>query len=289
MGGTGVVEEIARRYRQDPRHFFQLVESALSESDFELVDTELQRVLDLAETEADVQDALVNVRGARGMEDVREANAHLRTALTERSVLGIHAVYAGLQNRILRPGSSESTDRLLRRLVRDWQAEEERLGVELDARVFAYTASQRDEYRTLLQNVDQGRVRDDNWRFQTIYGLLWPRGRAVRERALDTYNPFADLPPGDRLLVVNEIPDREQPVDVTAGSWAGTVRDRLRDRGVVRVSSPSPERSELQEAIMTLVTDTVETGFLQVHPRLNGIERTRDGFVATLTLPEVAR
>jgi hypothetical protein len=289
MGGTGVVEEIARRYRQDPRHFFQLVESALSESDFELVDTELQRVLNLAETDAEVQNALADVRGARGMEDVREANADLRSALTERGVLGIHAVYAGLQNRILRPGSSESTDRLLRRLVRDWQAEEERLGVELDARVFAYTASQRDEYRTLLQSVEQGRVRDDDWRFQTIYGLLWPRGRAVRERALDTYNPFADLPAGDRLLVVGEIPDREQPVDVTASSWAGIVRDRLRDRGVARVSSPSPERSELQEAIMTLVTDTVETGFLQVHPRLNGIERTRDGFVATLTLPEVAQ
>jgi len=155
--------------------------------------------------------------------------------------------------------------------------------------VFAYVAGQRDEYHSLLQSVEQGRVHDDDWRFQTIYGLLWPRGRVVRERALDTYNPFADFSSGDRLLVVDEIPDRERPVDVTGGTWGATIRDRLRNRGVARISSPSSERSALQQAILTLVTETVETDFLQVHPRLNGIERTRDNFVATLTLPEVVQ
>jgi len=289
MGGTGVVEEVARRFRQDPRRFFQLVESALSASDFELVDTELQRVLDFAASDAEVQEALADVRAARGMESLRDSNARLRDVLTQRGMLGIHAVYAGLQNRILRPGSSEATDDLLRRLVCDWQTEEERLGVELDARVFAYVASQRDEYRRLLESIEQGRVQDDDWRFQTIYSLLWPRGRAVRERALDTYNPFADLPAGDRLVVVDEIPDREVPVDVTDDRWKPVVRDRLRDRSVARLSSSSADRSVLQEAILTLVTETIETGFLQVYPRLDGIERTRDGFVATLALPEVVQ
>jgi hypothetical protein len=289
MGGTGVVEEIARRYRQDPRRFFQLVESALSASDFELVDVELRRVLNLAQSDDPIRDALSDARSARGMEEVRDANAHLRDLLTDRGMLGIHAVYAGLQNRILRPGISQTTDELLRRLVAEWREEEERLGVELDARVFAYVASQRDEYRPLLESIEQGAAQDDDWRFQTIYGLLWPRGRAVRERALETYNPFADLPPGDRLLVVDEIPDRERPVDITFDAWTETVRDRLRERGIARISSESSGRSALQQAILDLVTEPVDTGFLQLYPRLDGIERMSNGFVATLTLPEVVQ
>jgi hypothetical protein len=178
---------------------------------------------------------------------------------------------------------------LLRRLVTDWREEEERLGVELDARIFAYVASQRDEYRPLLESIEQGAAQDDDWRFQTIYSLLWPRGRAVRERALETYNPFADLPPGDRLLVIDEIPDRGRPADLRSDAWREAVRDRLRERGIARLSSASAGRTALQHAILDLVTETVETGFLQLHPRLDGIERTPDGFVATLTLPEVVQ
>jgi hypothetical protein len=289
MGGTGVVEEIIRRYRRDPRRFFQLVESALSASDFELVDAELQRVLNLAQSDEEVREALGSVRSAEGMEALKHANADLRDVLTDRGVLGVHAVYAALQNRILRPGSSQTTDNLTRRLVEDWQAEEERLGIELDARIFACVASQRDEYRSMLESIDRSAVQDADWRFQTIYGLLWPRGRTVRERALETYNPFADLSAGDRLLVVNEIPEREQPTDITSEGWDETVRARLRERGVARVRNTSTDRSALQRALLDLVTETVETGFLRLHPRLDGIKRVQNGFVATLVLPEVVQ
>lgn len=289
MGGTGVVEEIIRCYRRDPRRFFQLVESAVSASDFELVDTELQRILNLAQSDEAVREALADVRSAEGMEALKDANADLRDVLTDRGVLGIHAVYAALQNRILRPGSSQTTDDLARQLVEDWQAEEERLGIELDARIFAYVASQRDEYRLMLESIEQSAVQDADWRFQTIYSLLWLRGRAVRERALETYNPFADLPAGDRLLVVNEIPEREQPVDITSEGWDETVRNRLRERGVARLRNTSAGRSTLQRALLDLVTETVETGFLRLHPRLDGIERVQNGFVATLTMPEVVQ
>ena len=289
MGGTGVVEEIIRRYRRDPRRFFQLVESALSASDFELVDTELQRILNLAQSDEAVREALADVRSAEGMEALKDANADLRDVLTDRGVLGIHAVYAALQNRILRPGSSQTTDDLTRQLVEDWQEEEERLGIELDARIFAYVASQREGYRPMLESIEQSAVQDADWRFQTIYGLLWPRGRAVRERALETYNPFADLPAGDRLLVVNEIPEREQPIDISSEGWDETVRNRLRERGVARVRNTSADRSALQRALLDQVTETVETGFLRLHPRLDGIERVQNGFVATLTMPEVVQ
>lgn len=48
LGGGGIIEEFARRYTEDPRRFFQFVEASLAPSDFEIVDSELSRVLRLA-------------------------------------------------------------------------------------------------------------------------------------------------------------------------------------------------------------------------------------------------
>ncbi len=39
--------------------------------------------------------------------------------------------------RVLRPGSNQETDKLRLDLIRLWHEEEERLGIEIDARVFA--------------------------------------------------------------------------------------------------------------------------------------------------------
>ena len=58
IGGGGIVEEFARRYRDDPRRFFRLVESALAPSDFEIVDTELVGVLDLAVNDPQMSQSL---------------------------------------------------------------------------------------------------------------------------------------------------------------------------------------------------------------------------------------
>lgn len=289
LGGGGVVDQVRREYRNDPRRFYQLVESALSASDLELVDAELQTALDLATSDDEVQNALRSVRRARGIDDLKDANADLRDALTSRGMLGIHPVYAALQNRILRPGSSARTDRLLHTLINDWQAAEQRLGIEVDARVFAYMASRREKYTEALASIDPDAASDVEWRFQTIYSLLWPRGRRIRERKMDTYNPFADLPPGDRLLVAEHLPQRRSPFDIDRDGWKERVTEQLSDRGMARLSAGESGRPGLQNALVSLLSEPVDVDYLRLYPQLSGIEREEGGFVATIVLPEVAQ
>ena len=79
IGGGGIIEEFARLYSDDPRRFFRLVESALSPSDFEVVDTELTRALGMA----------VNNQALRQcMADVRSATSQAATTLSVRGLLG---------------------------------------------------------------------------------------------------------------------------------------------------------------------------------------------------------
>jgi hypothetical protein len=287
VGGGGVVEQVAREYRKDPRRFFQLVESTLSASDFELVDTELEKVLDLAVESEQVQQALSAVRNTKGVDNLKKANAELRDILTDEGILGVHPVYAGLQNRILRPGSSQQTDILLHDLLRGWKEEEKRLGIELDARVFAYAASQSESCRSALRTINREAAKDADWRFQTVYSLLWLRGRKVRERALETYNPYADLPPGDRLIVRDVIPQQMSPVHTETENWDKEMEQRLAERGIARVASTDVNRAHLQEVVLSIISDPVDVDVLRLYPRLAGIEREEDGFVATFTLPEV--
>jgi hypothetical protein len=52
-----------------------------------------------------------------------------------------HAFMVALANRVLRPGLSLESDAFFLEAMRRWDAEEARLGVELDARVLAYRLS----------------------------------------------------------------------------------------------------------------------------------------------------
>jgi len=58
--------EILRRYGADPANFFRLASSALEPSDFEIVDSELTRLLELSQTSAEVVEAMADVPLATG-------------------------------------------------------------------------------------------------------------------------------------------------------------------------------------------------------------------------------
>lgn len=94
-----------------------------------------------------------------------------------------HLVMTAINARILRPGSTPETDKLLLDLIRLWHQEEARLGIEIDARVFAHVASNYDQLDRALLHL--GLVQPNPyWRFQVIYGLLWARGNIVRSRSV---------------------------------------------------------------------------------------------------------
>lgn len=286
MGGTGIVEAVEQRYAEDPRRFFRLVESALGASDAEIVDTELTRTLDLASDDAEVYAALQGVRQAEGVEALRKASAHLRDVLTQCGILCIHAVNAALNARLLRPGSTSATDDLVRRLLHHWRELEQRTGVEVEARVFAYIASQEEEYENYLSNIAGGRPESAEWRFSVIYSLLWPRGGTVRARALQTYNPFAILPGTDRLLVLESLPEAGKTVALDQEGWQAEVAAHLREQGEARLRSPLNEAQSFKAALLRLVSEPVELEYLHVYPQVEGIERDEDHITARLRLAE---
>lgn len=289
LGGGGLIEEILRRYSSDPLKFFRLAQSALEPSDFEIVDAELTRLLELEAADTELADAMAGVRRATSYESLRRATEGLRRVLSSRGILVSHPVMAAVNARILRPGSSAQTDELLRLLIRRWRAEEERVGVEIDARVFAYVASGDDQLDQALAHLGAIYPSDPNWRFQVIYGLLWPRGNLIRSQALSSYNPFAPLPEADRELLLDVLRPAESKVSLNDANWRTRVAEALAQSGAVSLVAQSVERERLKRAILDLVAEPLEVGFLHLYPQIEGVQREDHSLSVRLSLREVVQ
>ncbi len=285
-GGGGMVEEIFRRYNEDPRRFFRLAESALGPSDFELVDSELSNLLDLAAADDSIKSAFAAVRSADGFKELQQATGNLKNILNSGGILLTHPVLSAINTRILRAGSSPQSDTLIRTMIQMWKQEEERLGVEIDARVFAYVGSTSHHLDHALAHIGQAQLDDLNWRFQVIYGLLWPRGSLVRSQGLSTYNPFAPLPDPDREILKDILIIDDNVIMLEDQNWRDKVVGALAQFGTARIYAPVSKREDLKKNIQDLMVEPMEIGFLNLYPRIESLQRDKDGYYATLDIRE---
>jgi DEAD/DEAH box helicase/Helicase conserved C-terminal domain len=288
IGGGGVIEEILRRYAADPANFFRLAQSALEPSDFEIVDSELTRLLELTQTSTDVIDAIAEVRLAQGYSELKQASTQLRKILSSQGILVTHPVMTAINTRILRPGSTPETDKLLFDLICSWHEQEERLGIEIDARVFAYVASNDDNLDKALLHL--GLVQPNPyWRFQVIYGLLWARGNMIRYRALSIYNPFASFPDTDRETLLTVLQAGDTIVYLDEPDWREQVEEAFIQGASVLLIGNADRKEDLKSAILDLVVKPMELGFLQVYPLVEGVQQHPQGLAVRLRVQEAVQ
>lgn len=287
LGGGGVVEELARRFANDPRRFFALAARALSPGEDELTDGELRRILELAGTDTVLADGLKGVRAASNHNSTRTALGVVRDRLADADISTSHAVMSALNRRLLRPGSSANTDALCRDLLSEWQSLEERWGVEVDVRTWSHLCRLDGRVDVALP----GAVPADGlplWRADVVQSLLWPTGGVVRGRPLMSWNPYAELPAAEPLLLRPWF-DAAHPA-IKAGALEAVTRVRLRlaETGIARVTAPVREGDGLGKIIREVCTTPVDCGFLQVWPVLSGLTRAGAELVAEFELQEVA-
>ncbi|MBD2525623.1 protein DpdJ [Nostoc sp. FACHB-133] len=288
IGGGGVIEEILRRYAADPANFFRLAGSALSPGDFEIVNSELTRLLELTQTSADVADAMADVRLAEGHGELKQASDRLRKVLSSKGILVTHPVMTAINARVLRPGSTSETDKLLLDLIRLWHQEEARLGIEIDARVFAYVASNDDQLDQALLHLGLMQP-NPYWRFQVIYGLLWARGNIIRSRALSSYNPFVVIADADREILLDILQVGDRTVWLNEPNWREQVEEAFKQGASVSLIAPPDARGDLKSAILSLAVEPMELGFLQVYPLVEGVQRYPGGFGVRLRVRETVQ
>jgi hypothetical protein len=289
-GGSGLIEAFQTAYADDPLRFFAFVDSSLEPSEFEIVDVQLSRTVAMVRADAALGALFAAYRTAEGQDALRrQLDATLR-GLASRGVLLTHGVRVGLSSRVLRPGTSDRSDEMLDVVLRRWGQEEERLGIELDARVFAFVAGSMPEVEQALRQATGQLFLDNNepWRVSQVYGLLWARGSIIRGAASSSYNPFAPHPAPDRLMVLAAVRDATPSVSIADGSWRQLLASHLTTHGIVELRARLDESDVLSRALVELSAMPFESGVLELFPQLHALRTDPDGYSATLRFREIA-
>lgn len=285
-GGGGVIEKFLPEVAESPRRFLELVRSALGPGDFEQADRELRRFLELLcapkQRSPDLIDAVSKVRDAQSLEERVRSFEALRTLMSRVGFVTSHVVVAAINSRLLKAGSNPATDELCWKISHRWQEAEQKIGIEVDARSFAYAQSEKDELDQALssQSLPLSKQQDKrNWRFNSLYGLLWPRGAQARNQALTLRNPYAEIPDTERFLALDALNRSEPPVDFLTKGWRTRFREILINNGRGHLACVPDRLSEFKTELLSLLVHPLDTGSLLVYPRLRGIERDLERWV----------
>jgi hypothetical protein len=293
IGGGGFVEAFLEQYAKDPRRYFRLVDASLGASDLESVGEELGRVLQHVSSEAPEHLSL-----SRAYEGIRSANSYAESTHSLailRSELALHGIQptmtllVSMNARLLGPGTNKQTDSFMAAAVRQWDEAGRRLGIDIDARVFALVKSADSDLERALGVSPAGDspASRASWRFGVIYGMLWPRGAQVRAESMRAWNPYERLPECDRLLVLAAFSHAPRQVFLSNAAWWSDLTDALLQDGAADLVGTANSGRELAEALVLIGAVPIDSATLLVHARLTGIRREGDHIHATIELPEV--
>ncbi|MFB6698020.1 protein DpdJ [Streptomyces rubiginosohelvolus] len=281
MGGLGVVESLARFYAADPRRFWALVTSAFAPSDYEYVDATLTRLLrHLAdEPQEDAAEAMRALRAADDAESAMEALNNLLAAWEQLDGRPRRTAVSALSTRLIRPGTGPDTDAQALAMVEAWSVLEQGLGVEVDANVIAFAVGdkQLNVGGTKQLTADQA------------FSMLWPRGRQARTQDLQHYQPYADEPVLDRLLVREAHSDHLPQVDITTNDWDLAYQKAMSDSGAVDLICPADASHCLAKALVRVPALPVHRDVMVVHGEIRGYARHRDVLRVRVELREATQ
>ena len=289
-GGTGVLEQLIREYSLDPRRFFGLLDAKLAPAEFEIVDEQLVRAVELACNDQGLTTILHESRNAIGNDAAFTSANALVDAFSVRKVRMTASVRSAIFARLARPGTTPETDKLLQLLINERNRIETSLGIEIDGRVFAHVASELPDVRTALATVAGGANITAYWYFQTVYSFLWPRGAQLRAQALQSYQPFASLPESDRLLLERVTdPSAEIRLPATLDDvWYRLVSESIAKNGTVRITTELNNQDLLRTAILRLAATPLDVEFLQLFPLPSRVILESNCATVTLRIREVA-
>jgi len=289
LGGAGVIQAFAGSFAEEPRGLFRAIEAALAPTDLELASLGLKQFLILACDNTAIADLTNRLRLTQSHQAREDIQIELYQTLGQLGVDVGHALSVSLNARILRPGMGAEWDRLLRDLLVAWEELEAKYHLGVGLREFCYVALHipklRESVRNLLQRT-YPQAGDAEF-IQVLGGLLWSRGIEIRQRALQSYNPFRARRLTDpalvrRLLLSSNIPTL--PID--NGDWHREFATLLAEYSTVQLQCVVRNEYMLRQAIVHAIAQPVDVGYLQFFPVVERVERTDAVTRVTLSLRE---
>jgi hypothetical protein len=159
----------------------------------------------------------------------------------------------------------------------------------VELRVMAYVLSRNRELREALPFLPDVNLDDPQWRYQAYSSILWPRGNAVRNHRLSWWSPFSSTPDLDRFLVLDCLEAQRTIVDVREIDWRERTVSALQESAYAILAGPADEPRVMKEALLSLVANPLDIGFLYVFPQIESARRRGDNLELLIVCREAIR
>jgi hypothetical protein len=292
VGGAGVLQAFAERFAAEPRLFFSALEAALAPTDLELVGGALTDVARLAVSDGEVEAQMARVRSTQAHVEREVEWRHLSQLLSEKGAVDLsHALGVAINSRLLRAGADRSLDELLVFLQDEWDSLERSLGITLNLREFSYVAAQQPRLAEPVQDFLKASLPPAALSHinlvAAISNLLWPREAEVRQRVLQSYNPYRNARTSDPALVRALLLVQSAPlVDLSDPGFRAKLQSAFEEHGLCQVACGTGDTPLLRRTLVRLVASPVDIGFLQFFPAVERVERAPGRLIVTVALRE---
>jgi hypothetical protein len=290
LGGFGAVEALAQEATQDPRKLLRSLDAVVAISDTELNALGLEAFVELIVADATVADSVREIRGLNGHEDRIKGVATLFATLTAKGIVVDQSFKIAVNHRILREGTGPDSDLLLRDLVAEWRAIEERLSISIDLRIFSQIMSGHDEFGPRIRKVVGSNTPLEMTGSEVagvLSGLMWARTGEVRGRAFQSYAQFRTPGHTDPSLVRELIlAESRRSVRYNNNGWQEEFEESLASIGTVRLEASPEYESAVHDEIFRILATPIEVDYLQLYPVITEISREL-GTTITFVLREM--
>lgn len=276
LGGAGVIQAFAEAFASEPRALFRAIEAALAPTDLEMASQGLEQFLNLACTHPEVIATVEKLRSTTDHAQAEQMRATLFPILNAHGIQAGHAFSVSLNARLIRQGWTARWDHLILKLVSYWNAVEARLGSSIGVREFCYIALQVAEHQKDLRGLLAAAgmpAATDGHLLQVLASILWPRGIEIRQRTLQSYNPFRARRITDPALVRSLILEPDRPrISISDAAWREQLQRAFVEHGIAELMTSQGDLAALRAAIVEAIGTPFDIGYLQFYPVVERIE-----------------
>jgi len=291
-GGLGHVEALVRTIVESPESFPEGVRQALnfcpreqlSESMFEFL-----RTLNRETEQGPLRTAVARIREATDFKAVESASHTFRQALLDSGLEASRSFVVSVLSRLLRPGSNEETDRIAYLVNALWRRRSARLGVDIDASVWAYVCSASKaasrRFGQVLQRLSGGGTIAPGQVYRLVQQMLVEGCRHSCPECLSDTNRFNDAGLASRELASTWLGMRPAQILIDADeNWQVAFRDALREAGIAELVSKQSALAQAMLESQQLLAEELEVDSVLIPPTISAIRRNGNSWIIQMQL-----
>jgi hypothetical protein len=180
---------------------------------------------------------------------------------------------------------------LLLDLREDWQTLEQRLGIAIDLRTYAYVAAVSPRFSERLREMViaiAGHSPATAEVVGVLSGVLWAGPSEVRGRSLESHSPFRETGRADPALVRLVLEGGDEVVSVGTDGWERQLADVLARDGAAQLIGDSQDDGKLAEALCRILATPIDVGYLQFFPSVDRVIQDDPQVALRLVIRELA-